>query len=137
MRLLDEARSRGMTVPWAARDRVAVTLLHLGRPAEARAVWLGATDPPSPGLKATRVATAALAALDFPAAARDYRAAVELQPDLGEAWFGLAWLHTQAGDRHAARTACREALACSLTPAQKVVLRGLERLLDGRVAPAG
>jgi tetratricopeptide (TPR) repeat protein len=130
VRILDEAQFRGLAVPWAARDRVAVALLHLGRPVEARAVWLVATDPPSPGLKAARLAAAELAALDFAAARRDYGAAVELQPDLGEAWFGLTWLHTQAGERAEARTACGLALDCTLTPAQKVFLRNLQRLVE-------
>jgi tetratricopeptide (TPR) repeat protein len=129
-RLLDEARSRGLSPSWTARDRVAVALLHLGRPAEARALWLDATDPPSPGLKAARLATAALAALDFTAARRDYRAALEIQPDLGEAWFGLAWLHTQAGERAEARRACQRGLACRLTPAESHFLRNLARLVE-------
>jgi Flp pilus assembly protein TadD len=129
-RRLDEARSRGVPAPWAARDRVAVALLHLGRPAEARAIWLDATDPPSPGLKAARLATAALAALDFDAARRDYRTALEIQPDLGEAWFGLAWLHAQAGRRNEARRARQNSVACRLTPAQKSFLRDLERVID-------
>lgn len=137
VRLLDQARARGRAASWSARDRVAVALLYLGRPDEARAVWLGVTDAPSPGLQAVRLATAALAALDFAAAARAYRAALAAQPDLGEAWFGLAWLYTQSGGRDAARTACRNGLACALSPAQRVVLRGLERLVDRRVAPDG
>jgi tetratricopeptide (TPR) repeat protein len=130
VRLLDQAARRRIAAPWAARNRLAMALLHLGRPAEARAVWLGAKDPPSPALRSARLAAAALAAIDFPAALDDYRAAVERQPDLGEAWFGLALLHVQLGEADAALAACRNGRKCHLTPAQGAFLGGLERLVS-------
>ena len=131
VRLWDEAEDRGIAAPWAGRDRVALALLHLGRAAEARGVWLGAVDPPSPAVRSARLAAAALAALDFPAARREYRAALEQQPDLGEAWFGLALLHVQLGEADEALAACRAGRKCPLTPPQEAFLIRLERLAGG------
>ena len=126
-----EAEGRGIAAPWAARDRVALALLHLGRPAEARGVWLGAADSPSPAVRSARLAAAAIAALDFPAARRDYRAALDQQPDLGEAWFGLALMHVQLGEADEALAACRTGRKSHLTPPQEAFLIRLERLAGG------
>jgi hypothetical protein len=107
---------------------VAVTLLHLGRAAEARRVWASAADPPAPALRLARLAAADLACLDFAAAKRTYHAALELDPTLGEAWFGLAVLHTERGDAAAVVAAARQGLKQPLTPAQDALLRDLEAL---------
>jgi hypothetical protein len=107
---------------------VAATLLHLGHPAQARRVWASAAEPPAPALRLARLATAELAALDFTAAERTYRAALEVDPALGEAWFGLAVLHTQRGDAPAVLAAARQGLKHALTPAQDLLLRDLQAL---------
>ncbi len=103
-------------------------MLHLGRPAEASRIWERASDPPSPATKLTRLATAALAALDFETADSMYRAALKFDPARGEAWFGLALLHTQRGDAAEALAAARQGLRHTLTPAQATFLRGIETL---------
>ncbi len=131
VRLWNQAEGRGIAAPWAARDRVAMALIDLGRPVEARGVWLGAADPPSPAVRSARLAAAAHATLDFPAARREYRAALEQQPDLGEAWFGLALMHVQLGEADEALAACRAGRKCPLTPPQKAFLIRLERLASG------
>ncbi len=123
-----EADGRGNRPDWPACDRAAATLLHLGHPAEARRVWAGAADPPAPALRLARLAAADLATLDFAAAERTYRAALKLDPGLGEAWFGLAVLHTERGDAAAVLTAARQGLKQPLTPAQDALLRDLEAL---------
>jgi hypothetical protein len=123
-----DADGRGISRDWPASDRAAATLLHLGRPAEAHRVWAGAADPPAPALRLARLAAADLAALDFAAAERTYRAALELDTALGEAWFGLAVLHTERGDAAAVVAVAREGLKHPLTPAQNVLLRDLEAL---------
>jgi hypothetical protein len=121
-----DADGRRIRPDWPACDRLAATLLHLGHPAEARRVWAGAADPPAPALRLARLASADLAALDFAAAERTYRAALELDPGLGEAWFGLTVLHTERGDAAAVLTAARRGLKQPLTPAQDALLRDLE-----------
>ncbi|MGP0064771.1 MAG: hypothetical protein ACLQGP_14380, partial [Isosphaeraceae bacterium] len=134
--LLAEADGRGIVPGWSASDRVAAGLLLMGRPAEARRIWEHATDPPSPAMRWNRIATAALASMDFPAADGAYRAALGLDPGLGEAWFGLAFVNAQRGTATEALAACREGLRRPLSPAQGMFLRSLEALI-GRIEPAG
>jgi hypothetical protein len=126
--LFAAAEARGISPRWETSDQVAVALLHLGRPAEASRIWERASESPSLAMKLTRLATAALAALDFATAERAYQAALELDPALSEAWFGLALLHTQRGDAPEALAAARQGLRQSLTPAQTLFLRGIETL---------
>ena len=127
--MFDEGRRQGIEPSWSVCDRVAVALLHLGRPAQASRIWERATAPPSPALKLARIATAAFAAFDFESALRSYRSALDLDPHLGEAWFGVALLHTERGDAKAALVAAREGARRRLTPAQKVFLTGIEALV--------
>ncbi|HZW29556.1 MAG TPA: hypothetical protein VFF52_02550 [Isosphaeraceae bacterium] len=128
VRLFAEAEDRGIIPEWPTCDRIATTLLHLGRPADARRIWEHADHPPSPALRLARLATAALAALDYATAETTYRAALALDPDLGEAWFGLALLHTQRGERAETLADCREGLRRRLTLAQTAFLEGLQTL---------
>ncbi len=111
-------------------DGVVTELLHAGRPAEARSAVESAADVPSTARQLARSAAAAHAACDFVTARDDYHAAVEKEPDLAEAWFGLLLLHVQLGEPDEALTACRAARKCRLTPAQSAVLRVFERLLE-------
>jgi tetratricopeptide (TPR) repeat protein len=128
VRLMAEADRRSIVASWADRDRLATTLLHLGRPAAARAVWEGAADPPSPAARLARLALAALAAHDAPTAERQFRAAIGLDPRMGDAWFGLALLCTEKGDALGALTAARTAMQCPLTPSQTTFMAGIEAL---------
>jgi tetratricopeptide (TPR) repeat protein len=128
VRLFAEAENRGIVPEWSACDRVATVLLHLGRPTEARRMWERTPDPPSQTLQLARIATAELVALDFPNAERTYRAALKLDPGLGEAWVGLALLYTERGERSGALAACREGLRHPLTMAQTMLLEGLQTL---------
>ena len=132
--MLAEARARGIAVDWPTCDRVATALLDVGRPRDAIRIWEGAAEPPAPALRPARIAAAALVAQDFPAAERGYREALRLDPALGEAWFGLALLHTQRGEAPEALAACREGLRRPLNPAQTAWLREIEGLV-GRFAP--
>ncbi len=128
--LLAEAQGRGIAADWPTSDRVATTLLHLGCPADARQIWEHAMAPPSSAQRQARIATALLAGLDFSAAERNYRAALDLDPTLGDSWFGLAWLHTERGNSAQALTACRHGLRQALTPAQRALLQGLQTLIE-------
>ncbi len=129
VQLLAAAERRGIVASWSACDRVAAALLLLGRPDEARRTWERAIDPPSTALQSSRIATAALAALDFPTAEEACRAALNRDPGLAEAWFGLALLHTQCGDAEEALAACREGLRRPVTPAQRTFLQSIESLV--------
>ena len=126
--LLAEAENRGIGDPWLTCDRVATTLMYLGRPAEARRVWERATDPPSPALRLAHIAASELAELNFPAAEHTYQAARALDPGLGETWLGLALLYTQRGDPAEALMASREGLRRARTPEQRHFLRFIEAL---------
>jgi tetratricopeptide (TPR) repeat protein len=129
VRLFAEGQSQGIEPSWPVCDGVAAALLHLGRPEQARVVWERAKAAPSPALKLTRVATARFAALDFEAALRGYRSALQLDARLGEAWFGVALLHTQRGQATAALAAAREGTGGNLTPAQRAFLTALDALV--------
>jgi cytochrome c-type biogenesis protein CcmH/NrfG len=128
IRLLADAENHGTIAAWATCDQVATSLLHLGRPVLARSIWQRASAPPSPAARQARIAASELAALDFPAAQRSYEAALVLDPDLGEAWLGLALLQTEQGDASGVLAASREGLRRELTPEQKSFLRFLGAL---------
>ncbi len=133
--LFEEAEGRGMVPGWSACDPVAIALLLMGRPAEARRIWERAT-PPSPAIRSNRIATAAMAAMDFDTAVEAYRAALDRDPDLAEAWFGLALLHAERGAAKEALSARRAGLRRRVTPAQAAFLRSLEALI-GRIQQGG
>jgi tetratricopeptide (TPR) repeat protein len=125
-----DAESQGITPDWATIDRVATTLLHLGRPADARRVWeRAAAPPPSQAVRLSRIATAALASQDFAAAREGFEAALKLDSGLGEAWFGLALLHAQLGEADEAAAACAGGLRRPLTEAQAALLTVFMELL--------
>ncbi len=111
-----------MTPSWATCDRVGAALLHLGRPAEARRVWKRTAEPPSQAIRSTRLATTTLAALDLPVAEQMYRAALELDDGLGEAWCGLALLYIERGEARTCVEVARAALRLPTTPAQRAFM---------------
>ncbi|MHB1558853.1 MAG: hypothetical protein ACYC61_15480, partial [Isosphaeraceae bacterium] len=127
-----------------AWDRTATEFLHAGRPAEARDAVKSAAGIPSMARQLARSAAVSHAARDFAIARDEYRAAVQKDPGLAEAWVGLALLHVQIGETDEAAAACRGARRCQLTPAQSAALRVFERLLGvrerggaGALAPTG
>jgi tetratricopeptide (TPR) repeat protein len=128
VRLFEESEDRGIVTDWPTRDRVAATLLHLGQPAQACRIWEQVADSPSPSLRVARIATAALAELDYQTAETTYRAALNIDPGQGEAWFGLALLHLQRGDAEEAFAAARRGRRQALTPAQDEFLQSVEAL---------
>jgi tetratricopeptide (TPR) repeat protein len=125
-----ETRQHRGALTWAAAERVAAAYLHLGQPAEARRTWRDAAGPPSEALRSARVADADLAAWDFAAAEAGYRRAVARDPDLADAWVGLALTALETGSAAVAREAARSALK---TPApiearRRALLEGIEAL---------
>jgi tetratricopeptide (TPR) repeat protein len=101
-------------------------LVHLGQPLTARLVWQRAAGTLPEALRQTRIATASLVAQEFLAARTSYESALKLDPALGEAWFGLALLHTQLGEALEALAACATGLRLSPTEAQAAVLKRLQ-----------
>jgi tetratricopeptide (TPR) repeat protein len=126
VRFFDQAVARSINPPWVACDRAAGALMYLGYPRAARATWTRAVESPARALRLTRIATADLAALDYESALRGYRAALDDDPRLGEALFGLALLHTQLGQGAPALAAARQGMSCRLTEAQKSFLIAIE-----------
>ena len=124
MHLFEDSVRRGIVPSWPVCDRVAATLLHLGRPAEAKELW-ERTAPPTRAQQLAGIATAALAMFDFETALELNRSALDIDPNLTEAWFGVALLHTQRGDATAASAAARDGLKRSPTPAQKAFLTAI------------
>jgi tetratricopeptide (TPR) repeat protein len=127
-RLPTEGGSQGTDIAWIASDRAASVLLYLGLPREARQVWEHCPRPPSSALLLVRIAAAELAELNYSSARRDFRAALEIDPHLGEAWVGLALLHTQCGEPAEVQVAAREGLREPLTPEQSSFLRRVNAL---------
>ncbi len=125
VRLFDDSVRRGIAPSWTVCDRVAATLLHLGRPAEAIELWECAA-PPARAQQLVRIATAALAMFDFETALRINRSALDIDPNLTEAWFVAALLHTQRGDAAAASAAAREGIKRSPTPSQKAFFTAIQ-----------
>ena len=91
-------------------DRVAGASLHLGEPEAARRTWLEAAGAPSEALRAARVADADCAAWELDSALAGYRRALLLDPDLAEAWVGLALIALERGQAGEALEAGRAAL---------------------------
>jgi tetratricopeptide (TPR) repeat protein len=134
--LARQAEARAIALPWELSDRVAVAHLLLGEPAEARRCWERAQAPPSPALRLARIAQAELALTDVEAAEKKFRAALQLDAHLGEAWYGLALLELQLGDADATLAACMGGAACTLTDSQRLALDRFE-IMAGQFASSG
>ena len=135
VRTFELAQEKGLEPPWAVRDQIAVTLLHLGRPAEARWIWDQAADAPSAALRLVRIAAAHQAALDYTAAARLYLSALEVDPRSVDARFGLTLLHVQLGETKEALAAIRDCQRLPLSPSELAFLRVVETLAAPRGPP--
>ena len=134
--LVRQAEARGIALPWKLADRVAITHLYLGEPAQARKYWEQTHAPPSTALRLARIAQAEMASTDFDAAEKTFRAAIGLDKRLGEAWFGLALLELQLGRADATLADCHQGLSCNLTEPQREALDKFKALVD-RFASSG
>jgi tetratricopeptide (TPR) repeat protein len=128
--LVRQAEARGIVLPWKLADRVAITHLSLGEPAQARKYWEQAHAPPSTALRLARIAQAELALTNIDAAEKSFRAALLLDQRLGEAWFGLALLELQLGRADATLADCNQGLACTLTEPEREALGKFKTLVD-------
>ncbi|MGP0066013.1 MAG: hypothetical protein ACLQGP_20735 [Isosphaeraceae bacterium] len=132
LRLPVRAREPITSRSWSDADRIAANDLHVGDPDSARRVWGEAADPPSPGMRLTRMAGADLAALDASAAEVRCRQALSLDKSLGEAWFVLASALLELGRADDALDACREGLKYELSTAQREAILGIQGMLMHR-----
>lgn len=88
---------------WDVLDRLATLRLHLGEPARARSLWqVGTKTAPDPAIATARIAATYLAEENLDAARQEYRLALEANPKLFEAAYGLAVLEQDAGNAKAA-----------------------------------
>jgi tetratricopeptide (TPR) repeat protein len=125
--VLDAAEAQSWT--WSFAERVAGLYMHLGRPADARRVWEQARDCPSTGVRQSRLASTYWVEGDFATAVRHYQQARKSDPQLAEACWSLAMLHTQLGEADPALDCCRQGLRLSVNPRQRSDLEALERFL--------
>ena len=88
--------------PWETVERLANLYLHLGEPGRARATLTQATAAPRPAVRDARLAVCDLAEGRFAEARRLYQKAIEREPELFEARYGLAVLEQDDGRAGAA-----------------------------------
>jgi tetratricopeptide (TPR) repeat protein len=124
----------GSSWSWSFAERVASLYMHLGRPADARRVWQQARGCPSQALRHCRLACTFWVERDFEAALSHYRLGRDADPQLGEACWGLAVLHTELGEARAALEACQQGLRSTLSPRQRSQLESLARFLAPHAA---
>ena len=117
---------RGM--PWPQAERLAIAAMHVGDPRTARAIWERSLDAPSEALRLARIGDASLASFDFDGAGTSYRRALELDPGLGEAWYGKALLCMLEGKADEVLRACRTGKSLRLSEPQRNGLRAFEEV---------
>ncbi len=122
---------RGM--PWPLAERLAIAEMHVGDPRTARAIWERSLDAPSEALRLARIGDACLASFDFQGAETSYRRALELDPELGEAWYGKALLCVLEGNADEVLRACRTAKTLPLSEPQHNGLRAFEEVASKAV----
>ncbi len=117
---------RGM--PWSLAERLAIAEMHVGDPRTARAIWERSVDAPSEALRLARIGDASLASFDFQGAGTSYRRALELDPGLGEAWYGAALLCVLEGNAEEVLRACRTGKTLPLSEQEHNGLRAFEEV---------
>lgn len=123
-RLLESAYPPGKA-GWGAAERLATLRLHLGEPERARRHLLAVADVPSPALRDTRLAACALVEGRFDEARGLYRKAVEAEPRLFEARYGLAVLEQDDAKADAAFEQAMAAVECAPTDAARGAAQAL------------
>lgn len=96
VRLLESAHPSGKA-SWEAVDRLSTLLLHLGEPDRARKHLQGIVNLPRPALKDARLAVCDLVEGRSENARQAYLRAIEAEPNLFEAHYGLAVLEHDEG----------------------------------------
>ncbi len=102
-------------------------------PARRCAIWERSLDAPSEALRLARIGDASLASFDFQGAGTLYRRALELDPALGEAWYGKALLCVLEGKADDVLRACRTGKTLPLSGSQHNGLRAFEEVASRAV----
>lgn len=110
---------------WEEADRIATLRMHLGQPDQARAAWRAVADPPRPALRDARVGCSYLVQESFDAAREAFRAAINADPNLFEAPYGLAILEQDAGRAAEALAAARRAVAIAPNDIARSAAQGI------------
>ncbi len=112
VRLLESAYPPGKA-RWNVVERLANLSLHLGEPERARRHLQAVVDAPRPAVRDARLAVCALVEGRFDEARELYRKAVEVEPELFEARYGLAVLEQDAARPDAALEQAMAAVECA------------------------
>jgi hypothetical protein len=115
-KLIERAYPRAEARAWETADQLATLRLHLGHPALAREAWASVANPTRPALQAARVAVCYLVEGDFETARRQYQKALEAEPKLFEALYGLAIVEQDDAQAAAAVSAADRAAENAPSP---------------------
>lgn len=110
--LLENAHPAGQA-PWEVTLRLSTLHLHLGEPERARAVLRNAANSPQPAVRDARLAVCDLVEGRFDEARALYQKAIEQDPDLFEARYGLAIVEQDDGRAGAAYEQALAAVECA------------------------
>jgi len=122
--LLERAYTPGQA-PWAAAERLANLYLHLGDPARARSALTKAGDVPRPAVRDARLAVCELAEGRLAEARQLYQQAIEKEPGLFEARYGLAVVEQDDGRAEAAYEQALAAVDCAPSEAARASTRAI------------
>jgi tetratricopeptide (TPR) repeat protein len=129
-RLIEQSeRRQRLQWTWPVAEEAAGLYMHLGRPAEARRIWLAAGDCPSVALLELRLGSTFWVERDFQAAIQHFRAAQAADPQRADVYWALAMLYAQLGEAGPALEACRHGLEQHPNERQRLDLEGLQQLL--------
>jgi tetratricopeptide (TPR) repeat protein len=107
--LIERAHPRADARSWETADQLATLYLHLGMPTQARQVWSAVANVPRPAVRDARVAVTYLVEQELDDARRHYHRALEAEPKLFEALYGLAVLEQDDARASAALAAAERA----------------------------
>lgn len=124
VRLLESAYPPGKA-SWDVVQRLSTLLLHLGEPDRARRHLTSAVDVPRPALRDARLAVCSLVEGRFDEARDLYRRAIEAEPELFEARYGLAVLEQDDARAGAAFEQAMAAVECAPSDAGRGAAQAL------------
>lgn len=125
-----EAQSPPETRDWATADLIATLRLQLGEPARARRVWEAVGDPPAPALRMARIAASFYIEDNLERAEAGYQEAVRLDPNLFEAWYGLALTRFELGRPAETLEAALQAIETAPGNAERSAAQALRRMVE-------
>ncbi len=134
VRLLESAYPPGKA-DWNIVARLSTLLLHLGEPERARQHLQAAVDVPRPALRDARLAVCSLVEGRLDDARRQYLKAIEAEPGLFEARYGLAVLEQDDAKADPALEQAMAAMECASDEAGRGAARALAAAVRGYASP--